>query len=115
MKKYELVKESKTMFEGREIYRIRALKDFGDVKTGDVGGWVCSEANLSQEGKCWIYDNGKCLDDAMIFDNAKMYNNAKMFDDTEMYNNAEMHDNTAMYNSARMIDNNFFILFTSFL
>ena len=46
MKKYELIKESKTTFIGRDIYRIRALKNFGNVKAGDVGGWVCSEDNL---------------------------------------------------------------------
>ena len=88
MKKYELIKESKTIFEGIEIYRIRALKDFSDVRTGDIGGWVCSEDNLSQYGNCWIFDNAKCLDDARVYNNAKMYDNAIMYDDAIMYDNA---------------------------
>ena len=105
MKKYELIKESKTMFEGIEIYRIRALKDFSDVRTGDIGGWVCSEDNLSQNGNCWIYDNAKCLDDARILDNAKMFDNAEMYDNSVMYDNTRMLDNAEIYGNAKMYDN----------
>ncbi|WP_375616758.1 hypothetical protein [Bartonella sp. AP58NXGY] len=37
-KKYELTDE-KIEFDGYlTLYRIRALKDFGDVKAGDLGG-----------------------------------------------------------------------------
>lgn len=39
------------------LYRIVALKNFGDVKKGDVGGWVASDRCLSQTGKCWVYDD----------------------------------------------------------
>ena len=105
MKKYELIKESKAIFIGREIYRIRALRDFGNVKAGDVGGWVCSENNLSQEGDCWICDNAKCLDDARILDNAKMFDNAEMYDNSRMYDNTRMLDNAEIYGNAKMYDN----------
>ncbi len=37
--------------------RIMACKDFGDVKKGDIGGFVLYINNLSQEGDCWIYDD----------------------------------------------------------
>ena len=102
MKKYELIKESKTYFEEREIFRIRALKDFRNVRAGDVGGWVCSYDNLSQEGNCWIYGNAKCLDNAMVSDNAMMIDNSKMFDNSRMYDNAIMCDNSMMYNNSMM-------------
>ena len=117
MKKYELIKESKTMFAEREIFRIRALKDFEDVKAGDVGGWVCSYNNLSQKGDCWIYDNAKCLDDARVYDNAvmcgnavmfgnaKMFDNAKMSDSSIICDNAEMCGNSKMFNNSKMFDN----------
>ena len=99
------------MFEGIVIYRIRALKDFSDVRTGDVGGWVCSYGNLSQDGDCWIYDDAKCLDDARVYDNAKMYNNAIMFGNSVMYdyavmlNNSIMYDISKMFNKTKMYDN----------
>ena len=111
MKKYELIKETETCSKRRIIYRIRALKDFSDIKAGDVGGWVCSENNLSQEGDCWIYDDAKCLDDARVYDNAKMYINAIMFGNSVMYdnavmlNNSIMYDNSKMFNKAKMFDN----------
>ena len=105
MKKYELIKGSKTRFLEREIYRIRALKDFNNVKAGDIGGWVCSENNLSQEGDCWIYNEAKCLDEARMFNNARMYDTSSMFDNARMYHYARMYDNTMMYDNARMYDN----------
>lgn len=47
-KKYELVPETVKEFYSKPMYRIRALKDFSDVKKGDLGGYVESEDNLSQ-------------------------------------------------------------------
>ena len=111
MEKYELIKETETCSKRRIMYRIRALKDFSDIKAGDVGGWVCSENNLSQEGDCWIYDEARCLDDARVYDNAKMYNNAIMFGNSVMYdnavmlNNSIMYDNSKMFNKTKMYDN----------
>lgn len=44
-----------------KTYRIRALKDFetllGTVHAGDLGGYIASEDNLSQEGACWVFDD----------------------------------------------------------
>lgn len=49
MKKYELT--DKTMeINNRTLFRIRALRDFGNVKAGDLGGFVETEDNLSHEG-----------------------------------------------------------------
>lgn len=48
-KKYELTDEC-INFYGRKLYRIKALVDFYDVKSGDLGGYVESYNNLSQEG-----------------------------------------------------------------
>lgn len=105
MKKYELIRESKTYFSEREIFRIRALKDFGNVKTGDIGGWVCSYDNLSQEGNCWIYDDAKCLDDARMRDNARMCGNAIMCDSSVMRDNARMCDDSKMFGNAILDEN----------
>ena len=58
-KKYELTKETITTLGGRKLHRIRALKNFADVKVGDLGGFVEKEKNLSQQGDCWVYDDAK--------------------------------------------------------
>lgn len=69
MKKYELTEETKEVF-GRRLHRIRALKSFGDVCEGDLGGWIESEKNLSQNGDAWV------CGDAEVYCNAKVYCNA---------------------------------------
>ena len=54
--KYKLTEKCKYV-QGVKLYRIEALKDFGDVKKGDLGGWAESEKNLSQHGNAWVSDN----------------------------------------------------------
>lgn len=53
MKKYELTSEY-VEFDGRKLYRIKALKSFYlcglTVKAEALGGYIEKEENLSQEG-----------------------------------------------------------------
>ena len=84
-KKYKLTEESIIYF-GRTLYRIEALKDFGNVKKGDLGGWIESEDNLSQEGNCWIHDNVKVCNHARVYDNAIIGGNVLIT------NSAKIHD-----------------------
>ena len=41
-KKYEILmdEENTIEFEGRVLHRIKALRDFGDVRKDDIGGYV---------------------------------------------------------------------------
>ena len=109
-RKYEMTNITME-FEERTLYRIRALKNFRNVKAGDLGGWVSGKHNLSQEGDCWIYDEAKCMDNARMYHNSAMYNNAVMCDFSEMHGCSEMHnysamlDNSRMYNCSAMYDN----------
>ncbi len=70
MKKYELIKESKTDTGICEIFRIRALRGFGDIKAGDVGGYVAGEHNLSHDGAAWIADDAQVTGNARVSENA---------------------------------------------
>ena len=109
-RKYEIT-DITMEFEERTLYRVRALKNFRNVKAGDLGGWVSGKHNLSQEGECWIYDEAKCMDNARMYHNSAMYNNAVMCDFSEMHGCSEMHnysamlDNSRMYNCSAMYDN----------
>ena len=69
--KYRLTDETKTV-DGTTLCRIEALKDFGNVRNGDFGGWVEGEDNLSQDGYCWVYDNAK------VYGNAKVHGSARV-------------------------------------
>jgi len=52
------------------FFRIIALKDFRDVKAGDLGGLIEFEHNLSQEGDCWVYLSAIARGNAVVKDNA---------------------------------------------
>ena len=74
-KKYKLTDECITIGK-HKLYRIEALKDFGDVHKGEKGGFIGSEVNLSQYGDCWVYGNARVYGDARIYGNAEVVNNA---------------------------------------
>lgn len=65
-KKYEILQNVTKEHHGVTLYTIKALKDFGDVKAGDIGGWIENEDNLSQYGKSWIYDDAKVRGKAKV-------------------------------------------------
>ena len=83
-KKYRIDYTQKIEEFGRTLYRIVALADFGNVTTGDQGGYIESEHNLSQSGNAWVYDN------ARVYDNAKVYGNARVYGNAEVYYNAKV-------------------------
>ncbi|WP_375638704.1 MULTISPECIES: hypothetical protein [unclassified Bartonella] len=83
-KKYELTDET-IKVDRITLYRIRALKDFGDVKKGDLGGWVESERNLSHDNNCWIGGEAWVYDDAEVYNNAKVGGNAIVAGKTAFY------------------------------
>ena len=66
MNKYEMLYDDKIEIGSHTLYRIRALKNFGTVKAGDIGGYIEKEENLSHEGTCWVYDNARVCGDAKI-------------------------------------------------
>ena len=56
MRKYELLTGDCIRVGDRTVYRIRALRDFGDVRRGDLGGYIESESALAHEGDAWVQD-----------------------------------------------------------
>ena len=68
MKKYELTQNSITL-NNKTLYQIKALKDFGLIKKGNLGGYIESEKNLSHDGNCWISGNARVYGDAKIYEN----------------------------------------------
>ena len=49
------------------LHRIRALSDVRPgVQKGDLGGYVQSAENLSQEGSCWIFDDAIACDESFV-------------------------------------------------
>lgn len=89
MKKYELTEEIKTEF-GITLHRIRALRSFGDVEEGELGGWIEKKKNLSQEYNSWVYDNAKVSGDAWVYGDARVSGNALVYGDADISSNSDI-------------------------
>ena len=101
MKKYELTTNTKMCF-GQKLYQIKALKNFGSIKAGDLGGYIEKEENLSQDGNAWVYDSALVYDNAKVFDNAEVYSNAWVHDSAKVYDNAQISGNARIFGNAKV-------------
>ena len=104
MRKYELTDETKSMC-GLTAYRIKALKSFGIVKKGDIGGFISKEANLSHGGNAWVFDDAWVFGDAWVFDDAWVFGNAKVFGDARISGNARISGDAKVFGDARVFSN----------
>ena len=89
-RKYEFTGETKNWI-GRKLHRIRAVRDFGDVKAGDLGGWIEKERNLSHDGDAWVYGNAEVYGDAWVYGNAWVYGDARVSGNAKVSGNAEVY------------------------
>ncbi|WP_375695350.1 hypothetical protein [Bartonella sp. AC90GZZY] len=121
-KKYEFTSEMDCV-AGHFLYRIRALRDFGDVKAGDLGGFIEKESNLSHKGNCWVYDKARVFENARVYENAKVkgffvdvYGDAKIYgnaifqgmainDYCEIYGNAHVENAVVIEGNVKIYDN----------
>ena len=76
--------------------RIVALRDFRDVKTGDKGGFLEKEENLSHDNDCWVYN------EAQVCDEAQVYGKARVFGEAQVYNEAQVYDEARVYGEAQV-------------
>ena len=83
MKKFELTSESIVDVFGKKLFRIKALVEFGNVKEGELGGFVEKEENLSHEGNAWVSGNASVSGDAWVSGDAKVYGNAWVYGDAD--------------------------------
>lgn len=110
MKKFELTTETKIRF-GRTLYRIKALKSFGGVCAGDLGGWVEKEKNLSHDGNAWVSGDARVSGNAWISDNARVSGDAWVFgiarvsDDAVVFSNTRVYDYASIYGNAKVHGN----------
>ena len=112
-KKYELTEETLEI-DGHVLHRIIALRNFGNVKKGDLGGFIEKESNLAHDWNCWIYNdavvygeaevygNAKVCDDAMVYGYAIVCGDTKVCDDAMVYGNAKVYGNAMVYGNAKV-------------
>lgn len=96
MEKYELTKKTYSHY-GFTLSQIRAIKSFGDVKKGDLGGFIQNKKNLSQDGLCWVYDNVLVYLDGSVEDDAKAKNGCWIWNSAKLREKAVAENNCFLY------------------
>ena len=99
--KYKLTKNKKTIGDVT-LYQIEALKDFSDIKKGDLGGWIEKESNLSQQGNCWVTGCARISGSAMVCDNAQVSSYARVFGNAIVSGNVMVYGDVWVYGRARV-------------
>ena len=66
MKKFKLTSEFIVDISGVKLFRIKALIEFGNVKAGDLGGYIKKEENLSHMGDAWVSDDARISGNARV-------------------------------------------------
>ena len=99
MKKYELTSNFVINSFGEKLFQIKATVDFGIVKKGELGGYIESEKNLTQNGNAWVSGN------ALVSGNAWVSDNARVSDNAWVYGNALVSDNARVSGNALVSGN----------
>ena len=90
-KKYIMTADT-IFFAGIKLSRIKALRDFGNVKNGELGGYIYSEKNLSHNGTCWVSDNAQVRGNAYVGGSAQVRDSAIVCDFAIVRDNATVRD-----------------------
>jgi carbonic anhydrase/acetyltransferase-like protein (isoleucine patch superfamily) len=90
------------------LYRIKAVRDFTDVRAGEYGGYIENYDNLSQKDDCWVADEAKVYGGAKVRLNAWVYNNAEVCGKTIVTGESDVHNNVYLQDAGVIIDKHLF-------
>lgn len=77
IKKYEFTGEVRS-YGCTRLRKIRALRAFGNVKKGELGGFIRSQTNLSHRGNCWVAGEAEVCGEARVSGNALVKDHAQV-------------------------------------
>ena len=103
--KYEFTGEVK--YIGRKIlHRIRAVRDIPEyeIKSGDMGGWLETEKNLSHNGSAWVTDSAVVMDAAFVTGDARVMDSALVMGNARVMGAARVMDEAFVTGDARVTD-----------
>jgi NDP-sugar pyrophosphorylase family protein len=86
----------------KTLHQIEAVRDFGNIKKGTIGGWIEKESNLSHEGECWVAGNAKVFGNALVYGDAQVYGDAVVYGDAWVYGDAEVFENAKVWGNAQV-------------
>lgn len=113
-KKYELLPDPRmTLKDGTVLHRIRALRTFGEgflaVEAGELGGWVQSEDNLSQDGNCWVFNTAIVIEQARVSGDARIFSSlifgqARVSGSCSVFNDAQIGGTSVVTGKLGIVD-----------
>jgi len=111
--KYEFVENDELIINNIVLKRIRALieipaNSFCDsVSPGELGGYIQSESNLSNDKNdtAWVYDTAIVYENAKVFSNARIFEDAHVFGSAKVFGNAIIYGGVKIYCSAQVFEN----------
>ena len=83
MKKFKLTSEFIVDISGVKLFRIKALIEFGNVKAGDLGGYIEKEENLSHMGDAWVFGDARVSGNARVSGDAQVSGDARVSGDKD--------------------------------
>jgi carbonic anhydrase/acetyltransferase-like protein (isoleucine patch superfamily) len=89
-------------YQNKTLHEIEAVRNFGNIKKGTVGGWIEKESNLSHEGECWVAGNAKVFGNALVYGDAQVYGDAVVYGDAWVYGDAEVFENAKVWGNAQV-------------
>ena len=101
-KHFELTDETIEV-AGNTMHRIRCTRDCKWAKTGDLGGFIEKEDNLS--GNAWVSDNAQVYGNARVSDNARVYGDARVYGNARLAGKARVSGNARLAGKARVAGN----------
>ncbi len=103
-KKYELTDDT-MVIGGCTLHRIRALRSFGNVIKGKLGGFIQSEDNLSHAGEAWVHDYAAVYNKARVMHNAQIMAHARVFGSARISGYAIVTENALVMGVAQVKGN----------
>jgi carbonic anhydrase/acetyltransferase-like protein (isoleucine patch superfamily) len=104
MQKYKFTGITKEVY-GLTLNQIVCVTAFASIKSGEIGGYIEKEANLSQDGNAWVCGNAEVYGNAKVYGNAGVYGNAKVCGDAEVCEDAEVYGNAEVCGDAKVCGN----------
>lgn len=112
--KYKISTEAKT-YRGHKLYQIVALRNFGNVREGEKGGWIeypyglsAYAGNLSHDGLSWVGASSVVYGSARIDENAQVVGQSIVSGHSKVSGSSYVQDsrvsgNAVIYGKARLI------------
>ena len=103
-KEFVVVQEKERVLSDGSTETVEENVVFYQEIMGELGGWLESEVNLSQNGDCWVGPGSYVMDGAYVCDDAVVSNGAEIGDDAKITGNVEINGPIGIGGSARILD-----------